>query len=83
MTSVKILVHGEIRDKFSLSVEVRLGCVSFQWFNVYMNGVMTEVNAGVLEIGVKISQSGENWSLSNLMLADNSVLMASSEGDIK
>lgn len=51
-------MDAELSDKFSISVEVRKGCVIFPWlFNVYMDGVVKEVNAG-LEIGVKISQSG-------------------------
>lgn len=57
MTFVKI--DAELSDKFSISFEVRQGCVIIPWlFNVYMDGVMTEVNAGELEVGVKISMSG-------------------------
>lgn len=37
----------------------------------------------VLERGVKILQNGEKWSLSNMIYANDAVLMGSSERDMK
>ncbi|KAK7882210.1 hypothetical protein WMY93_028384 [Mugilogobius chulae] len=49
-------------------------------FNVYMDGVVKEVNAGVSGKGVSmVNVDGSEWSLNQLLFADDTALVADSE----
>ena len=49
-------------------------------FNMYMDGVVREVNARVMGRGVElVEEDGRRWELSQLLFADDTVLMADSE----
>ncbi len=50
-------------------------------FNVYMDGVVREVNARMLGRGLSLVNSdGREWNLSQLLFADDMALVADSEG---
>ena len=49
-------------------------------FNMYMDGVVREVNARVMGRGVElVEEDGRRWELSQLLFADDTVLMADAE----
>ena len=49
-------------------------------FNLYMDGVVREVNARVLGRGLKLVDGNENeWELNQLLFADDTVVVADSE----
>ena len=49
-------------------------------FNVYMDGVMKEVQ---IRMGVSFLEDGREWRLSGLLYADDMVLCAESEEDLR
>ena len=47
-----VRVGNEVSEGFPVGVELRQGCVVLPWlFNLYIDGVVTEVNARVLGSG--------------------------------
>ncbi len=53
-------------------------------FNIYMDGVVREVNARVLRRGLSlISADGREWNLSQLLFANDTALVADSEGRLR
>ena len=74
------VAQGE-SEWFSVRVGLRQGCVMSPWlFNVYMDGVVREVNARVLQRGVRlISDAGMEWEVNQLLFADDTALVADSE----
>ena len=57
------------------------GCVMSPWlFNVYMDGVVREVNFKVLGKGLELpSANGGRFEINQLLFADNTALVADSE----
>ena len=56
----------------------------FPWlFNVYINGVMKEVNMEVRRGGVSFMEDEREWRLSGLLHADDLVLCSRSEEDLR
>ena len=50
------------------------------WFNVYMDGVLGEVNARMLGTGLKLLRgSSGRFEIFRLLFADDTVLVADSE----
>ena len=70
---------------FSVNVGLRQGCVMSPWlFNVYMDGVVREVNMRTYGRGVEMFDSmGRSWRVSQLLFADDAVLMAESAKDLQ
>ena len=72
-----------IRGKLlkAVSVVLRHGCAMSQWlFNVYMDGVVREVNARVLRKGLKQpSVNGDRFEIHQLLFTDDTALVADSE----
>ena len=60
---------------------LRQGCVMFPWlFNLYIDGVVREVNARALGRGLKLVDGNDNeWELNQLLFADDTVVVADSE----
>ena len=53
-------MDGKESDVFDVRVVLRQGCVMSSWlFNLYMDGVVREVNARVCERGVVLVNMGE------------------------
>ena len=66
---------------FPVNVGLRQGCVMSPWlFNVYMDGVVREVNVRVLGKGLKLlSANGGRFETNQLLFADDTALVADSE----
>ena len=66
---------------FPVRVGLRQGYVMSPWlFNLYMDGVVREINARVLGRGLKLVDGNENeWELNQLLFADDTVVVADSE----
>ena len=66
---------------FLVSFGLRQGCVIFPWlFDVYMDGVVREVNVRVLGKGLKLlSANGGRFEIHQLLFADDTALVADSE----
>ena len=74
-------VRNEVSEWFPVRVGLRQGCVMSPWlFNLYINGVVREVNAQVLGRGLKLADGNDNeWELNQLLFVDNTVVVAESE----
>ena len=64
-----------------MRVGLRQGCMMSPWlFNLYTDGVVREVNARVLERGLKLVDGNDNeWELNQLLFVDDTAVMAHSE----
>ena len=76
-----VRVGNDVREWFPVNVELRQGCVMSPWlFNVYMDGVVREVNARVLGKGLELlSANGCRFEINRLLFADDTALVADSE----
>ena len=76
-----VRVGNEVSEWFPVRVGLRQGCVMSPWlFNLYIDGVVREVNARVLGRGLKLVAGNENeWELNQLLFADDTVVVADSE----
>ena len=74
-------VGNEVSEWFPVRVGLRQGCVVSPWlFNLYINGVVREVNARVLGRGLKLADGNDNeWELNQLLFADDTVVVADSK----
>ena len=66
---------------FPVNVGLRQGCLMSPWlFDVYMDGVVREVNVGVLGKGLELlSVNGSRFEINPLLFADDTALVADSE----
>ena len=76
-----VRVGDEMSDWFSVEVGLRQGCVMSPWlFNLYMDGVVREMNARARGMGLKLIDESENeWEMNQLLFADDTVIVADSE----
>ena len=76
-----VRVGNEVSEWFSVNVGLRQGCVMSSWlFNLYMNGVVREVNVRVLGKGLELlSANGGRFEINQLLFADGTALVADSE----
>ena len=76
-----VKVGNEVSEWFPVRVGLRQGCVMSPWlFNLYIDGVVREVNARVLGRGLKLVDGIDNeWELNQLLFADDTVVVADSE----
>ena len=60
-------------DWFPVNVGLRQGCMMSPWlFNVYMDGVVREVNVRVLGKGLElVSSNGGRFEINQLLFADS------------
>ena len=67
-------------ESFPVNVGLRQGCVMSPWlFNVYMDGIVREVNASVLGQRLKLlSSNGGRFEINQQLFADDTVLVADS-----
>ena len=63
-----------VSESFVVKMGLRQGCVMSPWmFNMFINGVVREVNSRVNGMGVKMNEDGEReWVMSQLLFADDS-----------
>ena len=66
-----------------VKVGLRQGCVMSPWlFNMYMDGVVREVNERLLGRGVElVGQEGDVWRV-NQLYADDAVLLGNSRQNL-
>ena len=76
-----VRVWNEVSEWFPVRVGLRQGCVMSPWlFNLYIDGMVREVNARVLGRRLKMLDGNDNeWELNQLLLADDTVVVADSE----
>ena len=76
-----VSVGNDVSEWFPVNVGLRQGCVMSPWlFNVYMDGVVREVNVRVLEKGLELLSANGDWfELNQLLFADDTALVADSE----
>ena len=76
-----VRVGSEMSEWFAVKIGLRQGCVMSPWlFNIYIDGVVREVNARVLGRGLKLRDRNEcDWELNQLLFADDTVVVADSE----
>ena len=74
-------VGNEVSEWFPVRVGLRQGCVMSPWlFNLYIDGVIREVNARALGRRLKLIDGNDNeWELNQLLFADDTVVVADSE----
>ena len=75
-----VRVGNDASEWFPVNVGLRQCCVSPWLFNVYMDGVVREVNVRVLEKGLELlSANGGRFEINELLFADDTALVADSE----
>ncbi len=52
-------------------------------FNIFMDGCIREMKRKVVNVGAKLRLNGEIWSVTTCPFADDTVLLAESEGDLE
>ena len=78
---VCVRVGNDVSEWFPVNVRLRQGCLMSPWLlNVYMDGVVREVNVRVLGKGLELlSANGGRFEINQLLIADDTVLVADSE----
>ena len=76
-----VRVGNDVSEWFPFNVGLRQGCVMSPWlFNVYMAGVVRQVNVRVLGKGLELlSANGGRFEINQLLFADDKALVADSE----
>ena len=76
-----VRVGDDVSEWFPVNVGLRQGCVMSPWlFNVYMDGVVREVNVRVLGKGLKVlSANGGRFEINQLLFTGDTALVADSE----
>ena len=71
---------NDVSEWFPVNVGLRQGCVMSPWsFNVYMDGVVREVNVRVLGKGLELlSANSGRFEINQLLFADDTALVADS-----
>ncbi len=74
-------VNGELSESFKIEVGVRQGCVMSLWlFNIYMDRCIREMKVGVQDLGARLNVRGVEQPMVVCLYADDTVLLAESEG---
>ena len=79
-----VRVGNGVSEFFPVKVGLRQGCVMSPWlFNIYMDGVVREVNMRVMERGMSLQvRDNEEFRLNQLLFADDTALVAGSEEEL-
>ena len=69
---------NDLSELFLVNVGLRQGSVMSQWlFNVYMDGVIREVNVRVLGKGLELLSANDGrFEINQLLFADDTALVA-------
>ena len=80
-SKVCVRVGSEMSEWFPVRVGLRQGCVMSPWlFNLFIDGLVREVNARVLGRGLGlVDERDDMWELNQLLFADDTVFVADSE----
>ncbi|MCP3679958.1 MAG: hypothetical protein GY782_06675, partial [Gammaproteobacteria bacterium] len=72
-----VRVEYEQSEFFDLNVGLKQGCVMSPWlFNIYMDGVMKEIQGRAVDAGVSMMREGSEWKIPVLLFADDTVLLS-------
>ena len=76
-----VRVGNDVSEWFPVNVGLRQGFVMSPWlFNVYVDGVVLEVNIRVLRKGLELlSANGDRFEINQVLFADDTALVADSE----
>ena len=76
-----VRVGNDVSEWFKVNVVLRQGCVMSPFlFNVYLDGVVREVNVRMLGKGLELfSANGGRFEINQLLYADDTALVADSE----
>ena len=76
-----VRVGNDVCEWFLVTVELTQGCVMSPWlFNVYIDGVVREVNVRVLGKGLEqVIANGGRFEKNQLLFADDTTLVSDSE----
>ena len=79
-----VRVRNDVSEWFPVNVGLRQLCVMSPWlFNVYMNGVVQEVNVRMLGKGLELlSANVGRFEINQLLFADDAALVADSEENL-
>ena len=71
---------NDVSEWFPVNDGLRQGCVLSPWlFNVYMDGVVREVNVRVVRKGLELlSVNGGRFEINKMLFADDTALVADS-----
>ncbi|XP_068229349.1 uncharacterized protein [Palaemon carinicauda] len=74
-------MRNKVSDWFPVRVWLKEGCAMSPWlFNLYVDRVVKEVKALVLERGLKmIAGNNYEWETNQLLFADDTILVTDSE----
>ncbi len=79
--SAPVQVNWELSESFSVEVGARQGCVMSPWLSsIYMGRCMREMKVGVRDLGARVNVRGVEQPLVVGLYADDTVLLAESEG---
>ncbi len=82
--SASVRVNGELSESFKVKVGVRQGCVMSAWlFSIYMDGCIREMKVRVQDLGTILNVRGVEQPLVACLYADDTVLLAESEGRLQ
>ena len=71
-----VRVGNDVSEWFLVNVGLIQFCVKSPWFNVYMDGVVREVNFRVLGKGLELlSANGGRFEINQLLFADDTALV--------
>ena len=78
-SKASVRVGNEVSEWFPVRVGLRQGCVMLPWlFNLYIDGVVREVNARALGRGLKLVDGNDEWERNQLLFVDDTVVVAGS-----
>ncbi len=78
---VPLRVNVELSESFNIEVGVRQGCVMSPWlFNTFMDGCIGEMKVRVRDLGARLNVRGVEQPLVASLYADDTVLLAQTEG---
>ncbi len=79
--NASVWVNGELSESFKVEVGVRQGCVKSPWlFSIYIDGCIREMKVKVRDLGARLNVRGVEQPLVAGLYADDTVLLAESEG---
>ena len=81
MNILLAILLNDVNEQFPVNIGFRQGCVMSPWlFNVFVDGVVREVNVRVLGKGLELlSANGGRFEINQLLFADDTALVADSE----
>jgi len=81
-----VRIGREEGSEFEVRKGLRQGCVMSAWmFNVYMDKIVKEINREMADIGTVLGREREDerWKMRMMLFADDTVLMADTEGELQ